>query len=94
MALILRGKTECSICNAVINKNDEAVATTHFISDSNDPLWRFSDSVMHKSCFLNWEYREDFIDKYNESIGKIVWGNGTFHRMETDGHISVLEKES
>ena len=73
MALIFRGKTECSICGAVIDKDSEIVATTHFISDSNDPLWRFADSAMHKSCFLNWQHRQDFINRYNESIGKIVW---------------------
>jgi hypothetical protein len=94
MALILRGKTECSICNSVINNEDQVVATTHFISDSNDPLWRFSDSVIHKSCFLNWKHKQDFINKYNETHGKIVWGNGTYHRMETDGRISVLKTDN
>lgn len=93
MALIFSGKTECSICCVVIN-NDDIIATTHFISDSNDPLWRFSDSAMHKSCFLNWQQRQSFIDKYNETVGKIIWGNGSYHKMEANGHISVLKSEN
>ncbi len=94
MALIFFGETECTICGVIVNDDDDIVTTTHFISDSSDPLWRFSDSAMHKSCFLNWQHKQNFINKYNEIIGKIVWGNGTYHKMETDGHISVLKKEN
>jgi hypothetical protein len=93
MALIISGKTDCSICDTVIRDEDEIVATTHFISDSTHSLWRFSDSAMHKSCFLDWRHKEDFIKKYNETVGKIVWGNGTSHHMENDGSISILKKD-
>ena len=92
MALILLGKTECSICGVVLYEGDALVATTHFIADHNDPLWRFSDSAMHKSCFLEWEHRRSFVKKYNDTVGTITWGNGTYHHMEDDGHISVLKK--
>jgi hypothetical protein len=92
VALIFPGKTECSICGVVLNEGDDMVATTHFIADQNDPLWRFSDSAMHRSCFLGWVQRQAFVRKYNETIGTITWGNGTYHRMEDDGHISVLKR--
>ena len=94
VALILLGKTECSICGVVINKGDDIIATTHFIADQDDPLWRFSDSAMHRSCFLGWDQRQAFVRKYNETTGAITWGNGTYHRMEDDGHISVLQRGS
>ena len=94
MAIVLRGMSKCSICGVVIQEDDEIVATTHFISNENDPLWRFSDSAMHKPCFLDWEHKDNFVKKYNETIGDIIWGNGTFHKMENDGHISVLKKDS
>lgn len=68
--------------------------TTHFIADSNDPLWRYSDSGMHKTCFLKWEHRQDFIKKYNETVGVITWGNGTYHYMEDDGEISSLRRNT
>lgn len=89
MAMIFLGKTKCSICDIIIKDDDEIVATTHFIADPNDPLWRFSDSAMHKSCFLNWQHKRDFIKKYNETIGKIVWVNGRSNKMENDGSIST-----
>lgn len=92
MALILRGKTECSICGVVIKDGDTIVATTHFIGEPSDPLWRFSDSGMHSSCFLAWPLRETFIERYNATVGTVTWGNGTYHHMEPDGSISVLER--
>ena len=92
MALILLGKTECSICGVILNEDDPLVATTHFIADRDDPLWRFSDSAMHKSCFLKWEQKQSFVKKYNDAVGTITWGNGTYHHMEEDGSISVLKR--
>ena len=92
MALILPGKSECSVCGVVLNEGDDIAATTHFIADPNDPLWRFSDSGVHRSCFLGWDQRQAFMGKYNDTIGAITWGNGTYHRMEDDGHISVLQR--
>ena len=90
MAIILRGKTRCSICGAVIEEGDDIIATTHFISESSDPLWRFSDSAMHKFCFLKWEHRQEFVTKFNEIRGATTWGNGTYHHMGDDGNITVL----
>ena len=90
MAIILFGLTECSICNATLNECDDIVSNSHFIFDQNDSLWRFSDSGMHKRCFLNWEYRLDFIKKYNDIVGNMTAGDGTYRRMEEDGQISVL----
>ena len=71
---------------------DEIVATSHFIADSNDPLWQFSDSGMHRSCFLTWDQREAFVAKFNRLVSGITLGNGTYHQMESDGTIAVLER--
>ena len=92
MAIVLRGKTECSICESVITDVDKIVATSHFISDPKDPLWRFSDSAMHSSCFVNWNHRADFVEKYNLVVGPITSCNGMYHRMEPDGTIAVLRR--
>lgn len=95
MALIFCGQTQCSICNEILKEEDDVVMTTHFIADLNDPLWRFSDSGMHQSCFLDWEHRQEFIKRFNETRGNVIAGNGTFQQMEKDGSISVLSnKES
>ena len=94
MALILRGQTQCTICGTVIEDGDAIVATTHFISDKDDPLWHFSDSGMHRPCFLSWPLREDFVHKYNTVVGTFTAGNGTYHQMEADGQISVLKRNA
>src|SRR5215813_11649681 len=92
MAIVLRGKTKCSICDTVISDVDQIVATSHFISDRNDPLWRFSDSAMHRSCFANWPMRAEFVAKYNHIVGQVTTCNGRYHRMESDGTIVLLKR--
>lgn len=86
MVLVL-GTTQCSLCGKVLAAGEEVVGTTHFIADETDPLWRYSDSAMHRGCFLAWEHRAAFVAKYNATVGQVVWGNGTRHRMELDGTI-------
>jgi hypothetical protein len=92
MAIVLRGKTKCSICDSVITHVDKLVATSHFISDPNDTLLRFSDSAMHSSCFLSWNHRSEFVAKYNLIVGSTTLCNGIYHRMEPDGGIAVLRR--
>jgi len=91
MALIYQG-IKCAICGLEIDIDREKlyVATTHFIGDPGDPLWSFSDAAMHYDCFQAWPHREEFVQKYNATIGRIVWGNGTRHRMHTDGRVESV----
>jgi len=88
-ALVFLGKTPCSLCGAVLEPGEDVVATTHFIADEADPLWKYSDAGLHRRCFLNWPHRVAFVEKYNATVGLQVWGNGTRHRMELDGTIVV-----
>lgn len=91
-ALIFRGKSKCSICGKVLAEQDDIVATTHFIEDDSDPLWRFSDSAMHRECFANWEFRDAFVAHYNATMGAITWGNGTYHEMQSNGTIEFRHR--
>jgi hypothetical protein len=63
------------------------MGTSHFITDPSDPFWSFSDAAMHRMCFLNWPLRDSFITRYNQMMGTITWGNGTYHHMQPDGRI-------
>jgi hypothetical protein len=90
MALILRGKTECRLCASVLEADVAIVATSHFIVDSQHPLWRFSDAAMHKTCFLNWDQRQSFVDLFNQIQGGITYGSGTYKLMRDDGAIISL----
>ena len=89
MALIIDGMT-CPICDQPLDIDGPLVATSHFIADPSDPLWRFSDAAMHYDCFQRREHRQEFVDKYNASLGQIVWGNGTRHHMNADGSIESV----
>ena len=61
MAIIITGKTTCSICDEVLEEGQEVYATSAFLR-SEHPLWRFSDSGMHWDCFENWAHRADFVE--------------------------------
>jgi hypothetical protein len=87
MALLIPGSTRCPLCEAVIGAGDDIVATSHFIGDPSDPLWKFSDAAMHRPCFLRWPDREPFIARYHETLGAITSGDGTYLDMQPDGTI-------
>ncbi|HLG17589.1 MAG TPA: hypothetical protein VJH03_24305 [Blastocatellia bacterium] len=88
MAVIVRGKSACSVCGKVIEERDQIVATSQFIQDKADPLWPFSNTAIHKRCFLGWKLRSEFVDRYNE-IAPSTFAEGTFHRMKSDGSFSI-----
>jgi hypothetical protein len=90
MALIVTG-TKCALCDALLDGGGDLVATSAFIGDRHDPLWRFSDAAMHRPCFLAWNLRDTFVRRFNETVGGIVFGNGTHHHMREDGTIISVQ---
>jgi hypothetical protein len=94
MALIVSGITKCALCDSVLKMDDAIVATSHFIADLQHPLYRFSDAAMHKTCFLDWDQRQTFVDLFNQIIGGITWGNGTNQFMRDDGTIVSLPQQN
>ncbi|MCC7422434.1 MAG: hypothetical protein IT428_19310 [Planctomycetaceae bacterium] len=93
MALIFLGQSCCAICGDVITPVDEIVATSHFIADPTDHLWRFSDAPMHRPCFLAWELRAEFVARFNTTARGLVFANGTYHEMQPEGAILVRTHE-
>jgi hypothetical protein len=75
MAILILGRSKCSICGETLHKEDDIVATTHFIGDQSDPLWQFSDSGMHRSCYETWEHRDEFTRRYRECLGGMYPGS-------------------
>ena len=78
MALFAVGFTRCALCGEALGGGDDDshVATTHFVADSGHPLYRYSDTVMHRACFLRWEHRSAFVEAYNAWAGTDPWGSG------------------
>ena len=72
MAIVVRGKTGCSICQNIFGADDDIVSTPHFIWNESHPLWRFSDSGMHRSCFIAWPHADAFRAEYNATWPKIM----------------------
>lgn len=68
----------CPLCNEPIRVGDDIVATTHFIGNERDPLYRYSDSVMHRSCFDRWECRYDFTNEYRNTMTAIYPGDSHY----------------
>ncbi|MHC4985394.1 MAG: hypothetical protein ACYTFO_04475 [Planctomycetota bacterium] len=71
MALIALGVTRCALCEEILTDRDDIVATTHFIADQGDHLWRYSDAGMHKTCFLQWKHKAEFVARYNEFLEEL-----------------------
>jgi hypothetical protein len=68
MALYFPGSSPCSICDIVLESSDDAVMHPAILSRDH-PLARFSDSVMHRACYEDWEhhaYFETILQKYRE----------------------------
>jgi hypothetical protein len=94
MALVIRGKSTCAVCGEVLQKEDRVVATSHFIGDSKDPLFRFSDAAFHQKCFDRWKEKEEFVRRFNSVATKSPFGNGLRHFMGDDGAIVAIEAEN
>ena len=87
MAIVILGETLCPLCGCVISDGEGTVTVPHFIESPSHPLWQYSDTAMHYKCFQVWQNRNDFVAEYNNTIGRIVWGNGSQHQMQPDGVI-------
>ncbi len=94
MAQIILGASRCPLCDGVIAEDFGIVATSHFIANASDPLWRYSDAAMHRACFLAWPHREEFVVKFNATMGRITWGGDTYHGMRADGTILSRRREN
>ena len=50
MAIFFSGKSECILCGRVVERREDAFATTAFLRQTH-PLGRYSDTVFHRACF-------------------------------------------
>lgn len=69
MALVWTGMP-CAICNHPIALGERFVATSYFIGDANDPLWRLSDNAVHRRCYNEWPHRKEFARRHKSAVGR------------------------
>lgn len=78
MALLIQNEdgtyeTECAICDRPVH--EPIFTTSHFIADSSDPLWSFSDASMHWDCYANWKHQRSFAEQYFETVTQSNFNN-------------------
>ena len=56
MALILRGRSSCSLCSKRL-LDGEPVTALPAIADQAHPLLDYFDSGFHRACFESWQHR-------------------------------------
>ena len=78
MALIILGKTKCTLCEAPIASAGNVVATIPFL-ESSHLLSRYVDATMHYECFQGWYFRKEFVAAYNQRVGS--------NEMQPDGRL-------
>ncbi len=70
MALIILGKTECTLCGKPLLENDEVVGFPAFLPTQHQ-LSQFSDAAFHKACFDNAPEHQAVEDLYRQY--RIIW---------------------
>ena len=95
MALVLMGRTTCTICGVMLAETDALVATSGGPIDPADALWKFQDAAMHQSCFVSWPLRDAFRSRFNEYFERHLRGirfmreDGTFEDREPRASAAV-----
>lgn len=72
MALIIVGKTKCSICGAVIEDGQPVSSFPHFIQNELDPLAVFNDGAFHLECFRNQPLAQKAEKLYDEMLRRLI----------------------
>jgi hypothetical protein len=79
----LKDSMTCPLCGKPVAESADAVRTTAFLT-KRDPLWRSAGRQIHRSCFLVWDKREEFVRKFNIVMQRI-------HRMDPRGDITDVD---
>lgn len=87
MQRVAAGTATCALCRRAVRPDDDVLITPDFLADDSDPLWPFTDAVVHRSCFLLWDRRKAFIARYNRVARRLVAEDGSYPHMAGDGEI-------
>jgi hypothetical protein len=58
----------CALTGRVIQDSDYTVWFPHFITDNQDPFWRYNERSMLREAFDEWEQKKTFLARWNESV--------------------------
>jgi len=75
MALLVRGRTRCVVCDEVVEESDEVVGLPAFVRDRTSELFRFSDGVIHAACLTTDPLAQRAASLAQEAIDRLGPGN-------------------
>ena len=84
---VASGAAICALCREAVRPDDDVIITPDFLADDTDPLWRFTDAVVHRPCFLLWDQRKTFVARFNRVARQLVADNGSYPHMTSEGDI-------
>lgn len=75
MALLVRGRTRCVVCNKVIGGEDAVLSVPAFVRDRTSDLFPYSDGVVHVDCLASDPVARRAADLAHETIERLGPGN-------------------
>ena len=66
MALLIYGKSVCTLCGKVIKQNEPTCSFPPFVMNELDPCFVFSDGAFHEDCVSKHAHGADALDRVNE----------------------------
>lgn len=89
MAMIIRGKSCCTLCDEIINEDDALFSTSGVFIQPESPLSVYCDSGMHWDCYAKWKQREEFAVLYFRHLRNSLSRNGNFCYIHSDDDIYI-----
>lgn len=83
---VIRG-ARCVLCGDAVRLGEDAFVTPDFIADEQDPMWRYSDAVVHRACFYVWDRRKTFVARFNRLTRVLVASDGSRPFLTSEGRL-------
>lgn len=66
MPIFIADQTRCPICNNLVQPGSQSVTFPLFEGNTMSPLYRFSGSIVHKSCYENSPFKAQLDNRLRE----------------------------
>lgn len=77
----------CVLCGDAVRLGEDAFVTPDFVADEQDPMWRYSDAVVHRACFFVWDRRKVFVARFNRLAQGLAAPDGTRPFLTSEGRL-------
>jgi hypothetical protein len=71
MALLIYGKSVCSLCGRVILQDELTCSFPPFVMNERDPCLVFSDGAFHEACVRNHKHGADALRRADEGASRV-----------------------